>query len=97
MIPVKDTEFEVDSGFTGEKTRLYVSSSALVHIMDVLTNLYEDSLAAVIREYPINALDSHIEAGNTNPIKITTPNVLSPLFVVEDEGIGLSVDELRDV
>jgi hypothetical protein len=97
MIPVKDTTFEVDSGFTGEKTRLYVSPGALVHIMDVLTNLYEDSLAAVIREYPVNALDSHIEAGNTNPIKITTPNVLSPLFIVEDEGVGLSLDELRDV
>lgn len=67
------------------------------HIAQLLVNLYSDPVQAIIREYSTNALDSHIAAGNTDPILITLPTNASPEFVVQDFGIGLSIDDLRDV
>lgn len=67
------------------------------HIANLLINLYSDPVQAVIREYCTNALDAHIAAGNTDPILVTLPTQSSPEFVVQDFGIGLSIDDLRDV
>ncbi len=62
-----------------------------------LTNLYSDKIMAVVREYSTNARDSHLEAGNNNPIQITLPTVDSPQFVVTDYGVGLSEEELAGI
>lgn len=67
------------------------------HIADLLINLYSDRIAAIIREYATNALDAHIAAGNTDPILITLPTQANPEFIVQDYGIGLTIDDLRDV
>jgi hypothetical protein len=67
------------------------------HIANLLINLYSDPIQAVIREYATNALDAHIAAGNPDPILITLPTNARPEFVVQDFGIGLTIDDLRDV
>ena len=67
------------------------------HIANLLINLYSNPIEAVIREYSTNALDAHIAAGNIDPILVTLPTSASSEFVVQDYGIGLSVDDLRDV
>jgi hypothetical protein len=74
-----------------------IDESALSHIMQVLTDLYADPELAVIREYSTNALDAHVEAGESRPIEVTLPAPLSPFFKVRDYGIGLSVDDIRDI
>lgn len=81
----------------GHKVKMEIDSSALAHIMSILTDLYSDPEAAVIREYSTNALDAHKEAGNTAPIEITTPNALSPFFIVKDYGVGLSVTDIENM
>lgn len=78
----------------GQKVAMGIDQSALAHIMSVLTDLYSDPQLAVIREYSTNALDAHIEAGNTAPIEVYTPSALSPYFKVRDYGVGLSVDDI---
>ncbi len=65
-----------------------------VHIMRLLTDLYSDAELAVIREYSTNAWDSHVMAGNTNPIEITLPGPFANFFKVRDYGTGLSKDEV---
>src|SRR5688500_12467525 len=70
--------------------------NAISHLMSVLTDLYSDPELAVIREYATNAWDSHISAGNTDPIQITLPNPMNPMFTIQDFGVGLSVDELTN-
>ncbi len=60
-------------------------------------DLYSDAKAATYRELSTNALDSHIKAGNTNPIKVTLPTSINPTFIVSDEGTGLSPDDIRDI
>lgn len=87
----------VDSTVQGEDVAMSIDQSALAHIMNVLTNLYADSELAVIREYSTNALDSHIEAGQTRPIEVTTPTPLRPLLTIRDYGVGLDADDIRDI
>ncbi len=96
MIPER-TGVIVDSTVQGEDVAMQIDQTALAHIMDVLTNLYSDPELAVIREYATNALDSHIEAGQTRPIEITTPTVLRPLLTIRDYGVGLDAEDIRDI
>lgn len=74
-----------------------IEQSALAHIMNVLTDLYADAELACIREYSTNALDSHIEAGQTRPLEVTTPTALRPLLTIRDYGVGLDADAIRDI
>jgi len=96
MIPER-TGVTVDSTVQGEDVAMSIDQSALAHIMNVLTDLYADSELAVIREYSTNALDSHIEAGQTRPIEVTTPTPLRPLLTIRDYGVGLDADDIRDI
>jgi hypothetical protein len=71
-----------------------IDAANLAHIISVLTDLYSDPAMAVIREYSTNAWDSHQEAGHCDPIEITLPDAMSPVFVVKDHGIGMSYEDL---
>lgn len=97
MIQRQSTGFEVEGSLTGEKIELAVDMAAMPHIMRVLTDLYSDPEYAVIREYTTNALDAHVAAGNTDPIRVYTPTHLSPFFRVRDLGLGLNKDDIRTI
>lgn len=96
MIPER-TGVTVDSTVQGEDVAMTIDQSALAHIMNVLTDLYADAELACIREYSTNALDSHIEAGQTLPLEVTTPTALRPLLTIRDYGVGLDADAIRDI
>lgn len=78
-------------------TRMTLDPDGLAHLTQVLTNLYADKHLAVLREYATNALDSHVAAGNQNPIEVTLPGPLNPTLVVTDHGVGLSRDDIVNV
>lgn len=84
-------------GETKAEFRAGMREEDFPHLANLLINLYSDPIMAVIREYSTNALDAHIAAGNTRPIEVTLPTFDSPEFIVQDYGVGLSVDDLRDV
>jgi hypothetical protein len=96
---MKPTErvLEVDSTLTGERVGMGIDTSALNHIMSVLTDLYSDPELAVIREYSTNALDAHRDAGNPLPIEVTLPTQLAPFFRVRDYGDGLDAEDIRSI
>lgn len=96
MIPERP-DVTVTSTVQGEDVAMTVDQSALAHIMDVLTKLYADPELAVIREYSTNAWDSHVEAGQTRPIEVTTPTALRPLLTIRDYGVGLDAEDIREV
>jgi hypothetical protein len=96
-VKVAERVLDVDSTLTGEKIRMGMDESAIQHIIGVLTDLYSDPELAVIREYSTNALDAHKEAGVTVPIEVTTPTALAPFFRVKDRGIGLDVEDIRNI
>lgn len=67
------------------------------HIAGLLTDLYSNPIAAVIREYSTNAWDSHVSAGLKRPIEVSLPTEDRLEFVVQDYGLGLNVNDLREV
>jgi hypothetical protein len=67
------------------------------HIAGLLTDLYSNPIAAVIREYSTNAWDSHVSAGLDRPIEVSLPTEDRLEFVVQDFGLGLNVNDLREV
>jgi len=96
MIPER-TGITVDSTVQGENVAMSIDQSALAHIINVLTDLYSDPELAVLREYSTNALDSHIEAGQSRPIEVNTPTDLRPLLTIRDYGVGLDAEDIRAV
>lgn len=85
--PVESIEMDLD-----------LSPEGRAHLLSLMTDLYSDSELAVIREYSTNARDSHIMSGNGHrPIEITLPSTFHPHLVIRDYGLGLSIDELRNV
>ncbi len=76
----------------GEKFKLVMNA----HMAGLLSDkMYKDKPAAVIRELACNAQDSHIDAGNPDPISIHLPTSLEPWFTVQDWGVGLSDEEVH--
>jgi hypothetical protein len=71
--------------------------NSLEFLMDVMTNLYSDTVLAPIREYSSNALDSHKAAGVTLPIEVSLPTNMTRMFVVQDFGLGMDVDDLFNI
>lgn len=96
MKPETNT-FGIDSTMQGEKVAMAIRAEDMAHIMGVMTNLYENRLLAVIREYSTNALDAHIEAGVSLPIEITLPSSFAPTLTIRDYGVGLTVEDIRTI
>lgn len=84
---------------TNTGTAFELNAEALQHIMSVLTNLYSEAQTAVFREYLSNALDSHKEANQTKPVKITVPVPYSAdnILTIQDFGVGMSLDEINKI
>jgi hypothetical protein len=82
---------------TGERQRMSLDENSLDHLMSVLTDLYSDPEAAIIREYSTNAYDATVDAGSVEPVRITLPTAYAPNFVVQDFGIGMTTDEILHV
>jgi hypothetical protein len=72
-----------------------IASDGMPHIQSLLTNLYKNRILAVQREYATNALDAHIEVGNSAPIEVRLPTATDLTFEVQDYGPGLSVDDIE--
>ena len=99
MKPISVFEGQIEGSLNGQEIEMTLDDSAegRAHLMSLMTDLYSDPEMAIIREYSTNALDAHIEAGNTRPIEVTTPNALSPYLVIRDYGVGLTVKDLENV
>lgn len=85
----------VSGNLSGEDIKMGVGD--LSHILNVLTDLYSDRELACVREYSTNAWDAHVEAGVTVPIEVTTPTPLSPFLTIRDFGIGLTLEDIREI
>lgn len=78
-------------------TAMSISVDGMEHIMTLLTNLYKDPELAVIREYYTNALDAHKAAGVEKKVLVTLPTWSDPTYRVQDFGIGMSVDDIKNI
>ena len=76
-----------------------IKEDGFAHIFNVLRNqLYSDKYKAVLREYAVNAVDAHVEAGCPDrPIEVTLPTALSPNLKIRDFGSALTQDEVNEI
>lgn len=79
----------------GEVTQVSLDEASIQYIIKFLTDLYSDKVLAPIREYSTNALDSHRAAGNDGPIHVFLPTPLRPTFIVQDFGLGMTVEQIQ--
>ena len=97
MIPVNSNEMVKTLGVQNkEQSEFKMNFNA--QVADILSStLYKFRDLAVIRELISNALDSHVAAKVTEPIKVTLPTKEFPTFIVEDFGVGMSKEFLLDL
>lgn len=97
MIPSK-ADISITSTMDAVETiQMGIDQKSLTFLQKILTDLYSDPELAVIREYSTNARDSHLEAGIKTPIEVNTPTVFDPSIHIKDHGIGLSLDDIKNV
>lgn len=96
---MKPTErnLNIDSTLQGETINMAIDSSAMAHIMSILTDLYSDPEGAVIREYATNGFDAHVQNGVERPIEISLPNENSQTLRIRDFGAGLDAEDIRNI
>jgi hypothetical protein len=80
----------------GEKVVMGFDPGALTRLMGVLSEIYSDPTGAVAREYITNALDSHIREGQTRPVEVSLPSGWRGNLVVQDFGIGMDIEDIRN-
>lgn len=94
----KDRNVEI-IGETDERIEMGVDTENINHLMMILSsNLYQNSIASIIREYTSNAIDANVEAGHDEPVivRIKQEGKNNFSFEVEDYGPGLDDKDFRN-
>lgn len=97
MIPNAMTTTVVSNIDEEDTFEMGISEKYKAFVMASLTKLYRDPRLAVVREVYCNAVDSHREAGQTLPVRVSLPTRDNLMFVVEDQGVGMNRDDLKNV
>ena len=101
MILEKQTEATIhQEGETQESIGMSLDLDSAQILMQMLSkNLYSDAIGSTIRETASNALDSHRRCGVTDPIIVSfvASNDGNYEFSVEDFGIGLDADDVKNI
>lgn len=95
--PMLESTRVENSGTMSGFTPAQIADSDLPMVMKLLTRAYTRPHEAVVRELVANALDSHRDAGVTDPVEVILPTIDNPSLTVTDHGQGLSPDDFRSV
>ena len=85
------------TNFEGEVIHGRLDVAKLGHFMQTLIKNYNNPHTATLREWVSNAWDSHRQANQTRPVRVTLPSKLSPMLTVEDWGVGMSFNDVAEV
>jgi hypothetical protein len=96
------SKVKVDQLITAEDSEdisMGINQAAMRLIIDRLTDLYPNPISATVRETISNGFDAtmRLDEADRKPIEVTSPSSFSPVFVVKDHGIGMSVDDIRNI
>jgi hypothetical protein len=101
MILEKQKEANIlEEGVCQESIGMSLDLDSAQILMQMLSkNLYSDDIGSAIRECASNALDSHRRAGVDTPIIVSlkAASYNNYEFCVEDFGIGLDADDVRNI
>lgn len=86
---------EVHGASSGSSFSIALNGKAFRVLSDTL---YQNKIGSIVRELACNAYDAHVMAGKKNePITIHLPDAFEPWFSVQDRGIGLSPESIKNV
>lgn len=91
--PMLESTRVENSGTMSGFTPAQIADSDMPMVMKLLTRAYTRPHEAVVRELVANALDSHRDAGVTDPVEVILPTIDNPSLTVTDCGLGLSSAE----
>lgn len=105
---IDNNVIEIDSSIAFvQKNKMRVSETNIAHVIASLTNMYQNPVLAIAREYISNAYDATVaRMGRSSggygvvldtPVEVVLPTALSPDFVVRDYGVGMSAQFLGEV
>ncbi len=100
MILEKQTEVHIQQeGQSQDSISMSLDLDSAQVLMQMLSkNLYSDSIGSTIRECASNALDSHRRSGTDKPIIVAFKESDGQYeFSVEDFGIGLDADDVKNI
>lgn len=107
MISENTKVVEVTSNVTYEDTvKSEIDAESMPHIMNLLTNIYQDAYLAIAREYISNAIDAVLASKGAesafgivfeNPVEVVLPTRANPTFIIRDHGIGMSLDVMKNI
>lgn len=96
MILTSDRQVESNFGdLESHKVTIAANGKAFTTLV---RGIYENKIAAFVREISTNAFDSHIEAGiSDEPFRVELPDTLDPYFRVRDYGVSMTHDQVFQV
>ena len=82
-----------------ESVKMLVGAEGLSLIIDRLTDIYTDPIAASVREPVTNAIDAlmELDEADRKPIEITLPKAARPVFQVKDYAAGMSLETVKQI
>ena len=97
------TDSLLPSDLQGQKPAAIMNLQVNTQLQDklilLLTNLYQNPIAATVREVISNAIDAtlQIPQDQRQPIQIHVPSQQEPFFMVTDHALGMSTDEIKNI
>jgi hypothetical protein len=98
---------QTQGALQGVEVEMSIDKAAEHLIMERLIRLYSDTVLACVREISTNAFDATVEASPDHaavlngtagrPIHVTLPTRLAPMFIVRDQGVGMTYDDIVNV
>lgn len=90
-------ERKIERNQKGSDTRFsMVMTAKAVEVLSA--SLYEEPIAAILRELGTNAMDSHVDAGKpTQAFEVHLPSTMEPYFYLRDFGTGISDGHMKQV
>lgn len=80
------TEVQFIGGITNDEQ----SQKLLIHVL--IDQMYKNLVESLLREIVSNAVDQTIYSNSQQPVQVTLPTDENPQLIVEDFGLGMSLD-----
>ena len=91
----KATPVEINGGSAQSNFSIALNGKAFRVLSDTL---YQNKIGSIVRELSCNAHDAHVMAGKANvPFVVHLPDAFEPWFSVQDQGVGLSDEDISSV
>lgn len=94
----KETDVQI-SGDETESIEMGIDTESISSLMMILSsNLYQDPIGSIIREYTSNAIDANVDAKCDEPVMVRLKMIGSNwVFEVQDYGFGLDDKDFRTI